>query len=116
LLNRLPKGLDEPVGRRGTKLSGGERQRVALARTILQRPSVLVLDECTSALDSVTEMRLLDGIKKYTRGRSTLLISHRLSTILWADRIVLIAEGRVAGEGSHRKLYEMNDLYKTLCD
>ncbi len=116
LFNRLPNGWHEPVGSRGTKLSGGERQRVALARAILARPRILVLDECTSALDSSTEMRLMDGIEKYARGRTTLIISHRLSTILWADRIVLVAEGRVVGEGSHRQLYQMNSLYRMLCD
>jgi ABC-type multidrug transport system fused ATPase/permease subunit len=116
LFNRLPKGWHELVGNRGTKLSGGERQRVALARSILQRPRILVLDECTSALDSSTEMRLLDGIEECAKGKTTLIISHRLSTILWADRIVLVAEGRVAGEGSHRQLYQMNNLYRMLCD
>jgi len=116
LLERLPRGWNEPVGSRGSKLSGGERQRLALARAILQRPRILVLDECTSALDSATERSLLNSMSCYARNRSTLIISHRLSTIMWADRILLIAEGRVAGSGSHRQLYEQNSLYRNLCD
>ena len=116
LVGQLPKGWDEPVGSRGSKLSGGERQRLALARVILRRPRILVFDECTSALDSTTEKLLLNSINRYALNKSAVIISHRLSTIMWADRILLIVEGQAAGSGSHRELYQQNSLYRNLCD
>jgi ABC-type multidrug transport system fused ATPase/permease subunit len=116
VLRRLPKGWHEAVGPRGSKLSGGERQRLALARAILQRPRMLILDECTSALDAATERRLLERITGFLEGKATIIISHRLSTILWADRIVVVERGRVVEEGRHRYLYDMNGVYRRLCD
>ena len=95
LINRLPNGLDEPLGPRGNRLSGGERQRVALARALLQHPKVLILDECTSALDAVTEKSLLSAIDLHLRGVTTLIISHRPYPTNWADREVHLNYGQV---------------------
>lgn len=88
VIARLPNGFDEPLGPRGNRLSGGERQRVALARALLQRPQILILDECTSALDSVTEQRLFDELDRHLRGITTIVISHRPYPITWVDRQV----------------------------
>ncbi len=88
LIRRLPKGLDESLGPRGNRLSGGERQRVALARALLQRPKVLILDECTSALDELTEKRLLNALDQHLRGVTTIIISHRPYPTNWADRVI----------------------------
>jgi len=88
LINRLPKGLDESLGPRGNRLSGGERQRVALARALLQHPKVLILDECTSALDELTEKRLLNALDQHLRDVTTIIISHRPYPTSWANRVV----------------------------
>jgi len=88
LINRLPKGLDESLGPRGNRLSGGERQRVALARALLQHPKVLILDECTSALDELTEKRLLNALDQHLRDVTTIIISHRPYPTSWAHRVV----------------------------
>ena len=96
VIARLPNGLDEPLGPRGNRLSGGERQRVALARALLQRPQVLILDECTSALDSLTEQRLFDELDCHLRDITTIVISHRPYPITWADREVQVNKGVVA--------------------
>lgn len=116
VIARLPRGWDEPVGPRGGKLSGGERQRVALARALLQRPQILVLDESTSALDAVTEQNLFEAMSEVNQATITIVISHRLSTILWADRILVIDHGRVIAEGDHSSLYENNLSYRLLCE
>jgi ABC-type multidrug transport system fused ATPase/permease subunit len=88
VIRKLPHGWDEPLGPRGNRLSGGERQRVALARALLQHPKVLILDECTSALDALTERRLLDGLDSFLRGVTTIIISHRPLPARWADRVI----------------------------
>lgn len=98
LINRLPKGLDESLGPRGNRLSGGERQRVALARALLQHPKVLILDECTSALDEITEERLLSGLHDYLQDVTTIIISHRPYPVSWADRVVHLNYGRITDE------------------
>lgn len=95
LIRKLSNGWDEPLGPRGHRLSGGERQRVALARALLQRPKVLILDECTSALDALTERRLLDGLDSFLRGVTTIVISHRPFPTRWADRVIQLDHGEI---------------------
>ena len=90
----LPEGYETPVGERGLKLSGGEKQRVAIARTILKGPPILVLDEATSALDTFTEKEIQDALDRVSRGRTTLVIAHRLSTVIGADEIIVLDQGR----------------------
>jgi len=95
LIHRLPKGLDQPLGPRGNRLSGGERQRVALARALLQHPKVLILDECTSALDEITEQRLLESLSLYLQNVTTIIISHRPYPLRWANRVVHLNYGQI---------------------
>jgi len=110
-IERQPDGYDTRVGERGLKLSGGEKQRVAIARTLLKNPPVLILDEATSALDSRTEAEIMDTLEAIERGRTTLVIAHRLSTIVHADRIVVLDAGRVAESGRHAELLARGGLY-----
>lgn len=107
----LPEGYETPVGERGLKLSGGEKQRVAIARTVLKNPPILILDEATSALDTRTERAIQDELYKITKDRSTLIIAHRLSTIVDADRILVMDQGRVVEQGSHQTLLQANGVY-----
>ncbi len=110
----LPEGYDTQVGERGLKLSGGEKQRVAIARTILKGPPILVLDEATSALDSFTEKEIQDALDRVSRGRTTLVIAHRLSTIINADEIIVLDHGTVAERGTHAELLAKNGTYAAL--
>ena len=107
----LPKGFDTEVGERGLKLSGGEKQRVAIARTLLKDPPIVILDEATSALDSRTERAILTTLEKVSERRTTLAIAHRLSTIARADRILVLNEGRLAEQGRHADLLKADGLY-----
>jgi len=107
----LPHGYDTRVGERGLKLSGGEKQRVAIARTLLKDPPILILDEATSALDSRTEAAIQDTIRTIERGRTSIVIAHRLSTIVDADQIVVLEAGRVAERGTHAELLRKGGLY-----
>lgn len=104
LIRSLPRGLDTVVGERGSALSGGERQRIALARTVLRGSPVLVLDESVSQLDVLSEHEIAEALRGVRKGRSTVIIAHRLSTVLAADRILLLVEGRVVASGTHREL------------
>jgi ATP-binding cassette, subfamily B, bacterial len=113
-IEQLPEGYDTLVGERGATLSGGERQRMAIARAFLKDAPVLVLDEPTSALDAATEAALVEALRRLTHGRTTIVIAHRLSTIRHADRIVVVADGRVAETGSHEELVRAGGLYHTL--
>ena len=108
---KLPHGYDTQVGERGLKLSGGEKQRVAIARTLLKNPPILILDEATSALDSRTEDEIQATLAKISEQRSTLIIAHRLSTITHADEIIVLNDGRIAERGNHRTLLAKNGLY-----
>jgi len=112
----LPEGYDTPVGERGLKLSGGEKQRVAIARTILKAPPILVLDEATSALDSFTEAEIQSALDRVSRGRTTLVIAHRLSTVVNADAILVLDHGRIVERGSHAELLEAGGVYAALWD
>jgi ATP-binding cassette subfamily B protein len=107
----LPGGMEARVGERGLKLSGGEKQRVAIARTLVKNPPILILDEATSALDSRTEEAILATLSAVSTGRTTITIAHRLSTVVDADRIVVLDGGRVAEEGSHSELLRRGGLY-----
>jgi len=111
LLRRLPKGWDTPLGPRGNALSGGERQRVALARTVLQRPSMLLLDESTSALDVPSERRIFASLAHYFSEQTILFISHRISALKWVDRIVVLNQGVVEDQGTHEQLIGRSTLY-----
>ncbi len=110
----LPEGYDTPVGERGLKLSGGEKQRVAIARTILKGPPILVLDEATSALDSFTEREIQDALDRVSRGRTTLVIAHRLSTVVGADEIIVLDQGRIAERGTHLGLLDQGGVYAAM--
>ncbi|MBX3595269.1 ABC transporter ATP-binding protein/permease [Sphingomonas sp.] len=110
-IESLPDGYDTRVGERGLKLSGGEKQRVAIARTLLKDPPILILDEATSALDSRTEAEILDTLEAIERGRTTIVIAHRLSTVVHADRIVVLENGRIAEQGSHGDLLAAKGVY-----
>jgi ATP-binding cassette subfamily B protein len=107
----LPDGYETKVGERGLKLSGGEKQRVAIARTLLKDPPILILDEATSALDSRTEAAIQETLKAVERGRTSIVIAHRLSTIVDADQIVVLDQGRVAERGTHAELLRRSALY-----
>ena len=110
----LPDGYDTVVGERGYRLSGGERQRVAIARVVLKNPRILVLDEATSHLDSLSEELIQNALQKVMKGRSSLVIAHRLSTILAADKILVMQDGRLVQQGSHEELLAGGGLYKEL--
>jgi ATP-binding cassette subfamily B protein len=108
---RLPDGYDTRVGERGLKLSGGEKQRVAIARTLLKDPRILILDEATSALDTHTEQEIQAALRDAARGRTTLVIAHRLSTVVEADEIIVLQDGRIAERGNHGALIAADGLY-----
>lgn len=111
---QLPNGYDTIVGERGQKLSGGQRQRVSIARAVLKDPPVLILDEATSAVDNETEAAIQRSMQFITRGRTTLVVAHRLSTIVNANRIYVLDQGRVTETGSHQQLLAQNGLYAAL--
>lgn len=112
----LPDSYDTQVGERGLKLSGGEKQRVAIARTILKQPHILVFDEATSALDSHKEKEIQSSLKEISENRSTLVIAHRLSTIIDADEIIVLKKGRIIERGTHHQLLQMQGEYQSLWD
>nr|WP_182548860.1 ABC transporter ATP-binding protein/permease [Phyllobacterium myrsinacearum] len=113
-IKSLPEGYDAMVGERGLKLSGGEKQRVAIARTILKAPPILILDEATSALDSATEHEIQASLDLVSRDRTTLVIAHRLSTIIGADEIIVLKDGVIAERGRHAALLAENGLYASM--
>jgi len=99
------------VGERGLKLSGGEKQRVSIARMLLKRPKIMIFDEATSALDTRTEKDIQQALRDVSRGHTTLIIAHRLSTVIDADEIIVLRDGKVAERGRHHDLLEQNGLY-----
>lgn len=114
LVRGLPQGLETQVGQRGHRFSGGEQQRLAIARTMLRKPKVLVLDEATSALDTVTEALVQQALDELAVGRTTLLIAHRLSTVMRADRIVVLEDGRIAESGTYDELLQLGGRFAQL--
>jgi ATP-binding cassette subfamily B protein len=114
LIITLPQGYDALVGERGLKLSGGEKQRVAIARTILKAPPILMLDEATSALDSHTEREIQDALERVARERTSLVIAHRLSTVVHADNIIVLDHGEIVEQGTHLELLAKGGLYASL--
>ena len=115
-IDTLPDGYRSMVGERGLKLSGGEKQRVAIARTILKAPPILMLDEATSALDTQTEQEIQAALDLVSRGRTTLVIAHRLSTVIGADEIIVLRDGLIAERGTHRQLLALGGLYASMWD
>ncbi|ESW86040.1 MULTISPECIES: ABC transporter ATP-binding protein/permease [unclassified Mesorhizobium] len=115
-IERLPEGYRSMVGERGLKLSGGEKQRVAIARTILKAPPILMLDEATSALDSHTEQEIQAALDLVSKGRTTIVIAHRLSTVITADEIIVLKDGEIAERGTHAELMRQHGLYASMWD
>ncbi|MBT5808978.1 MAG: ATP-binding cassette domain-containing protein, partial [Rhodospirillaceae bacterium] len=113
-ITALPDGYESNVGERGLKLSGGEKQRVAIARTILKSPTILLFDEATSALDTHTEKEIQESLREVSSNRTTLVIAHRLSTVIDADEILVLEEGRVVERGRHADLLSTNGAYAAM--
>jgi ATP-binding cassette subfamily B protein len=110
-IRAMPEGYDTVVGERGYTLSGGQRQRIAIARALLVNPPVLILDDATSAIDVTVEQRIHESLRGLMRGRTTLIVAHRLSTIGLADRVVLVEDGRIVADGTHTSLLETEPRY-----
>ena len=115
-IDQLPDGFKSYLGEQGVRLSGGQRQRIAIARAMLKDPSILLLDEATSALDASSEQKVQAALKDLMQGRTTLIIAHRLATIMHADRILLIDQGKLIAHGDHKGLLDSSELYKRLCE
>ena len=110
----MPQKFDTYVGERGTQLSGGQKQRISIARIFLKNPKIIILDEATSALDTITEEKIQSSFDRLTKGRTTIIIAHRLATIRSADEIVLIEKGRIMEQGTHKELIDKSGYYATL--
>jgi len=114
LITKLPNGLETVVGERGIKLSGGEKQRIAIARALLKQPKIMIFDEATSSLDTKTEMLVQKNIEEVTQNITTILIAHRLSTVIHADKIIVLDKGNIVEKGTHQELLRRNGLYSKL--
>jgi ATP-binding cassette subfamily B protein len=112
----LPEGYDTLVGQRGANLSGGQKQRIAIARALLIKPAVLILDDSTSAVDVETETRIQEALDDLLRDRTRIVIAQRISTVLNADKILVLDEGRIVAEGTHRELLVSSPIYRDIYD
>jgi len=119
VVKRLPQGLDTMIEEHGANLSGGQRQRISIARALIRNPQVIILDEATSALDSISESEIQEALERLTKGRTTFIVAHRLSTVRGADRILVIGQGRIREQGSYQELmakkgefYQMEQLQR----
>jgi len=108
----FPQGYDAMVGQRGVNLSGGQKQRIAIARALLVRPRILILDDSTSAVDVDTEAKIEEALEGQTEERTSFVVAQRISTVLRADKIIVLDDGRVAAEGSHDQLMETSPIYR----
>jgi len=115
-IDQLPNGYDTEVGERGIKLSGGQRQRIGIARALLRDPSILMLDEATSSLDSESEHYVQEALRNLMKGRTTIVIAHRLSTVIDADQLLFIENGRITGRGTHAELLNSHELYRKFAE
>ena len=113
-IRQLPQGYDTDVGPHGVRLSGGQKQRISIARAFLKNPPILILDEATSALDRENERALQRALEELSKGRTTLLIAHRLSAVRRADRILVLEQGKIRQEGTHEELIRQEVLYRQL--
>ncbi|MED3692296.1 ABC transporter ATP-binding protein [Peribacillus butanolivorans] len=115
-ISELPNGYDTEVGERGMKLSGGQRQRIAIARAFLRNPKILMLDEATSSLDSKSEHVVQQALNDLMKGRTTIVIAHRLSTVINSDQIIFLEKGKITGSGTHKELYNTHSLYREFAE
>jgi ATP-binding cassette subfamily B protein len=115
-ISALPEGYDTQLGQRGVNLSGGQKQRVAIARALLVRPAVLILDDSTSAVDVETEIKIQDALEQIMKDRTSFVIAQRISTVLNADKILVLDDGQVAAEGTHQSLLTSSKIYREIYD
>ena len=115
-IERLPKGYDEDVKERGSNLSYGQRQLICLARTLISDPKILILDEATSSVDPYTEQLIQNALKVEMKNRTILIVTHRVSTVRDADRIIVLDHGVIQEEGTHNQLVKRSELYRRLCE
>jgi ATP-binding cassette, subfamily B, bacterial len=115
-ISKLPKGYESLVGERGVKLSGGQRQRVAIARVMLKNAPIVILDEATSQLDSITESTIRESLRILMQDKTAIVIAHRFSTLMYMDRILVFDQGKIIEDGSHKELLKKKGIYKSLWD